>query len=238
MKLSSPLAALHLLLFVLVLSGDASAQWDKKPYKQWSEKEALNILNNSPWGQTQTYTDTSHMFDEGRPVLSNERRAVEVPEVQFRIRFFSSKPIRQATSRLVELKQKGGVSKQLAAQLDALADANFPDYVVITVTVEAGQAGNLMGLAASLLDRQSTSQLKNDTYLSLKGGKRVFLAEYQTPRKDGLGARFIFPRVVDGQPVISLDSADVLFHATLNAGPELNMRFKIKDMMFAGNLEY
>ncbi|HEV8589300.1 MAG TPA: hypothetical protein VGQ72_10530 [Pyrinomonadaceae bacterium] len=222
----------------LALTITTSAQWQKKPYKDWSEKEALAVLNNSPWGQTQTYTDTSHMFDEGRAVDSNQRRAVEVPEVRFHIRFFSSKPIRQATSRLVELMQKGQVSQQLATQLDALASADFPDYIIVTVTTEAGQSGSLMGLASSLLDRQSTANLKNDTYLSVKGGKRVYLAEYQAPRKDGLGARFIFPRMVDGKPFITTDTDEVLFFSDLNAGPELSMRFKVKDMMFNGNLEY
>lgn len=227
-----------LMLGLICFATVAYAQWEKKSYKQWSEKEALAVLNNSPWGQTQIYTDTSHMFDTGRAVDSNQRREVEVPQVKFHIRFFSSKPIRQATSRLVELMQKGKVSKQLEAQLEALANANFPDYIIITVTTEAAQAGSLMGLAASLLDRQTTSQLKNDTYLSLKGGKRVFLLEYQPPRNDGLGARFVFPRLVDGKPVISLEDQEVLFHSSLNAGPDLSMRFKIKDMMFGGSLEY
>lgn len=238
MKLSNRLTILCLPAIMLVLPVVVYPQWQKKTYKQWSEKEALTVLNSSPWGQTQTYTDTSHMFDEGRRVLSNEKREIEVPQINFRIRFFSSKPIRQATSRLVELMQKGKVNQQLAAQLDGLANASFPDYVVITVVTEVAQAGSLMGLAASLLDRQTTSQLKNDTYLSIKGGKRVFLLEYQAPRKDGFGARFVFPRNVDGKPFITNESDEVLFHATLNAGPDLNMRFKIKDMIFDGNLEY
>ena len=223
---------------LLFFASHASAQWDKKSYKEWSEKEALAVLNNSPWGQTQNYTDTSRMFDEGRALDSGASRVAEVSQVNFRIRFFSSKPIRQATSRLVELKQKGHVTPQLSAQLEALANANFPDYIVITVSTEAAQAGRLMGVASSLLDRQTTAQLKNDTYLSLKGGKRVFLLEYQTPRNDGFGARFVFPRTVDGQPIIALESESVLFHSSLNAGPELSMRFKIKEMIFQGALEY
>jgi hypothetical protein len=124
--------------------------------------------------------------------------------------------------------QKGQVNKQLAAQLDALANANFPDYVIVTVVTETAQAGSLMGIAASWLDKQSTSQLKNDTYLPVKGGQRVFLAEYQPPRKDGLGARFIFPRTLDGKPFITSDSDEVLFHSQLNAGPELTCVSKSK----------
>jgi hypothetical protein len=237
--MSSPYLSKAFVLVVAILSAStASAQWDKKPYKEWSEKEALAVLNNSPWGQTQTYTDTSHMFDEGRAVDSSASRVVEVPQIKFHIRFFSSKPVRQATSRLFELKQKGQLSKNLAAQLDALAGANFPDYIVVTVTTEAAQAGSLMGAASSLLDRQTTAQLQSDTYLSVKGGKRVFLREYQTPRNDGFGARFVFPRLVDGKPFITADDENVLFHSSLKAGPELTMRFKLKDMVFQGALEY
>jgi hypothetical protein len=178
------------------------------------------------------------MFDEGRRLDSSQSRVVEVPQINFRIRFFSSKPIRQAFSRLVELKQKGQLNKQLAGQLDALAAADFPDYVVITVVTEVAESVSLMGLAASLLDRQTTPQLKNATYLTVKGGARIFLQEYQPPRKDGFGARFVFPRMVDGKPIIDPDSGEVQFHSALTRGPELNMRFKVKDMMFEGKLEY
>ena len=213
------------------------AQWQEKPYREWSEKEARGILDNSAWAQTQTITDTSHMFDTGRAVASNERREVELPETKFHIRMFSAKPVRQATSRLVEIQQKGEINKQLAAQLQGLANADFPDYIIVTVTLEVAKSGCQMGAAASLLDRQTTAQLKTDTFLSLKG-KRLFLAEYQPPRPDGLGARFVFPRLVDGKPFISEADGELLFHSSLNSGPELSTRFKIKDMMFNGKLEY
>jgi len=235
MHLSHRLLAKTILITPLIAMATVSGQWQKKPYTEWSQKDALNILNNSPWGQT--YTDTSRMFDEGRRADSNSSRVVEVPQVKFRIRFFSSKPIRQATARLVALMQKGQVSKQLAAQLEALANADFPDYVVITVVTEPGDSGSLMASAAALLDKQSTSQLRNDTHLLVEG-KRVFLNEYQPPRRDGLGARFVFPRLVDGKPFITADTDEVGFHSSLNAGPELNMRFKVKDMIFGGTLEY
>jgi hypothetical protein len=138
----------------------------------------------------------------------------------------------------MEIKQKGNVSKQLAAQLKALADADFPDYVIITVVTEFTESGTAMGTAGALLEKQVTLQLKNETYLLGKGGQRIFLQEYQPPRKDGLGARFIFPRVVDGKPIITPESGDVLFYSRLTDGPELSMRFKVKDMMFGGKLEY
>ena len=229
--------ALFIIALTTLCAGNASAQWDKRPYREWSEKEARNVLDNSPWGQTQTVTDTSHMFDTGRAVVSNERREVEVPETKFHIRLFTAKPVRQATSRLIEIQRKGEISKPLAAQLEGLANADFPDYIIITVIMEVAKSGSQMGAAASLLDRQTTSQLKPDTFLSLKG-QRLFLVEYQPPRPDGLGARFIFPRLVDGKPFISETDGELLFHSSLNSGPELSMRFKVKEMTFNGRLEY
>src|SRR6267143_2601573 len=92
----------YLQVLLLLFPIAVSAQWQKKPYTEWSEKEALNVLNNSPWGQTQTVADTSKMFDTGRTLASGESRVAEVPQTNFRIRFFSAKPIRQAISRLVE----------------------------------------------------------------------------------------------------------------------------------------
>jgi len=147
------------------------------------------------------------MFDTGRAVLSNERREAEVPETKFHIRIFTAKPVRQATTRLIEIQRKGEISKSLAAQLEGLANA------------------------------QTTAQLKTDTFLSLKG-KRLFIVEYQPPRPDRLGARFVFRRQVDGKPFISDTDGEILFHSSLNNGPELSMRFKVKDMVFEGKLEY
>jgi hypothetical protein len=238
MKLSNRLTTACLPAILLVLPLTVVSQWQKKPYTEWSEKEVLAVLNNSPWGQTQTATDTSKMFDVGRALDSSQSRVAEVSQTNFRIRFFSAKPIREAFSRLVELKQKGKVSPDLAAKLKALAGADFPDYIVVTVVSEYAEARSRMGLAATILERQSTPRLKNQTYLSVNSGQRLFLLEYQAPRNDGFGARFIFPRLVDGKPFITDESGDVLFHADLVDGPALDMRFKLKDMMFDGKLEY
>jgi hypothetical protein len=43
-------------LLLLFSSLSASGQWDKKPQAEWTEKDALKVLNDSPWGRTQTFT--------------------------------------------------------------------------------------------------------------------------------------------------------------------------------------
>lgn len=51
------------------------------------------------------------------------------------------------------------------------------------------------------MSQGSTAKYKNNTFLEIKGGKRMFIQEYQTPRPDGFGARFIFQRIVDDKPI-------------------------------------
>jgi hypothetical protein len=228
---------LVIVVLLLVFAGSASAQWDKKPYTEWSDKDATKILNNSAWGQTQTLTDTSNMTGNNR-ADSAQSRISDVTSVNFRIRFLSSKPIRQAFSRIIELQQKGEVNEQLAKQLSSLANADFPDYAIVSVLCDSQSQSSKLQQANAGLYKFTTAELKPSTYLQAKGGQRVFLQEYQAPRKDGLGARFVFPRMVDGKPILTPESGEVVFHSELPNLVVLNMRYKVKDMMFNGKLEY
>jgi hypothetical protein len=79
--------------------------------------------------------------------------------------------------------------------------------------------------------------LKNNTYLERRDGKRLFLMEYKAPISDGLGAKFVFPRMIDGEPFITPDSGEVRFFSEMGKNVKLNMRFKISDMTFEGRFE-
>jgi hypothetical protein len=228
------LIALALLLVCPLIT---SAQWSKKPYTEWSEKEALKLLNDSPWGQTQVYSDTSNAFGTG-PAATSKSGDYNTYHLNIRIRFLSSKPIRQALSRLIALKQKEAMSQQLAAQLKAFASQDLPDYIIIAVDADSSESKNEIREFRSLLDNRSTADLKNNTYLSIKGGERVYLAEYQPPKKDGFGAKFIFRRNVNGEPVITPKTDEVQFYSEFSEKYKLNMRYKVKDMMYEGKLEY
>jgi hypothetical protein len=225
-----------LLAFILTCPIALSAQWNKKVYTEWSEKDATKLLNDSPWGQTQTLTDTSQMTGQGR-ADSGQSRVQDVFRVHLRIRFLSAKPVRQAISHLMELTNREKISAQLAERLKAFAAADFPDYIVITVTSESDRASRLLQETQASFYKHTTSELKNNTYL-LAGGRRVFLKEYQPPGNDGLGARYIFPKLPDGKPFITPEIGDVLFHSEPLGAVVLNMRYKVKEMMYDGKLEY
>ena len=230
--------------FALVLASTlgVTGQWNKKPYTEWSEKEALKLLNESPWGQTQVFTDTSNTFGTGVArgavgTIDNRSGDYSATGLNIRIRLLSSKPIRQAFARMIASTQKNAMNSQLEAQLRAFATQDFPDYIIVSVDADAKQSKSEIGEFKTLLDVRTTADLKNNTFLSAKG-QRVYVAEYQPPKKDGLGAKFIFPRKVDGNPVILPDSDDILFSSDFSDKYKLRMRYKLKDMMFDGKLEY
>ena len=145
--------------------------------------------------------------------------------------------MRQAISHLMEMTNREKISAQLAERLKAFAAADFPDYIVITVTSESDRASRLLQETQASFYKLTTSELINNTYL-LAGGRRVFLKEYQPPGNDGLGARYIFPKLPDGKPFITAETGDVLFHSEPRGAVALNMRYKVKEMMYEGKLEY
>ena len=229
------------IVFVCALS--ISAQWNKKPYTEWSEKDVKKVLNDSPWGQTQVYSDTSNEFKRGvsRGALGagdSTSGDYSASHLNIRIRLLSSRPVRQAFSRLIVLMQKGSVPDQLAASLKGFVEKDPGPYVVVAVDADANESKSEIREFRTLMDSRALADLKHNTYLSGKGGERVYLAQYLPPQKDNLGAKFVFPRLVNGEPFITPETNEVRFYSEFSDKFKLDMRFKIKDMVVDGKLEY
>jgi hypothetical protein len=234
---------LSLAALLLSLPLGASAQWNKKDHTEWNEKDAQKVLNDSPWSRTQVFTSPVTLYrgpTTGRAGVSQQTtsRPQDATHINFRIRFLSAKPVRQAIARMLEMKQKEEVPADLAAHLKTFTAGEFQEYIVITVSCDASEPGANVREAMTLLQTRGTANLKNNTFLEIKGGKRLFLQEFQPPRSDGLGARFLFQRLVDGQPFITPESEEIRFFTELSSTYRLDRRYKTKDMMYDGKLEY
>src|SRR5204863_2541227 len=80
-----------------------------------------------------------------------------------------------------------------------------------------------LGRAMQAFNSAVTSVLKNSAYLERGDGKRVFLGSYVPPTgKDVFGARFVFPRSLDGQPFLATDSGSLRFHAEYESNTSLD----------------
>jgi hypothetical protein len=227
-----------IVLVFCALAISPAAQKKMKPWTEWSAKEAQKILDDSPWGQTQVETDLQEMFfTTGQTARRQTQGATnQATPLNLRIRFLSAKPIRQALMRVIESQQKTP-NPQLSEQLRDFVERKFDQYIVVAVDYDSPDH-RFSGPVMQLFNSANVGILKNNTYLELKGGKRLFLQDYKQPISDGLGAKFIFPRVVDGEPFITPESGDVRFYSEFPNGLKLNMRFKIADMTYEGRLEY
>jgi hypothetical protein len=159
----------------------------------------------------------------------------QATEVKYRIRFLSAKPIRQAFARLIALDQPTEDPK-VKMYMNDFVERKFDKWIAVTVGFESRDQ-RFSGKAIQAFAAATTGSLKNNTYLERKDGKRIYLHIYQAPSSDGLGAKFIFERIVDERPFLNSESGEVRFVSEI-ATVNLNIRFKVEEMMYDGKLEY
>jgi hypothetical protein len=244
------------LLIILLVAGAATAQ-KSKPWTEWSKKDAEKVLNDSGWGQTQdntpepTYspnesaiTRTASEGNSGRDLSGRGREesgAKTQPTMKYRVRFFSAKPTRQAFARMIILSQQGADEQKLKQLGDALQssfiDIDYGDFVVVAVAIESTDK-RLSGPAEQAFRSATADSLKSKCYLERKDGKRIFLTDYAQPTPDNTGAKFVFPRTVDGQPLLTAESEYVRFVVEFNDKVKVERKFKVSEMMYDGKIEY
>jgi hypothetical protein len=238
-----------ILLLATVIISTSNAQKKFKPWQEWSRKDAETILNDSAWGKTQIETDISELFfrpqgaPDGRTGVSNadpnrdDRGGAtnQATAVRYRIRFLSAKPIRQAFARVIALDQPTEDPK-VKAYMNDFVERKFDQWIAVTIGVESRDQ-RLSAPVLQAFTTATTASLKNQTYLERNDGKRLYLHTYQPPSADGLGAKFIFERIVDERPFLNSDSGEVRFVSEV-AKVKLNMRFNVAQMMYDGKLEY
>jgi len=232
-----------MLLGLLAGGGILVAQKKAKPWTEWSLKEAEKLLEDSAWAQTQVMSDMSEMFylpGRGTGEVATQRDARgalnQTTALNLHIRFLSAKPVRQAFARVMQLQQEN-INDRLSQGLRDFVDRRFDDIIVVAVTYDSKDR-RFSGPAMQAFGSATIGSLKNKTYLELKDGTRQFLVDYQVPINDGLGAKFIFNRIVDGRPFITPETGEVRFYCELSKEITLNMRYKVRDFLYGGVLEF
>jgi hypothetical protein len=239
------------LVLVVLFSIISVAAQKPKPWTEWSKKDAEKTLNDSAWAQTQSEGDESSSSsgsgaitqvaapraadrDISRSGESGQSKGVTI--VKYRIRLLTAKPIREAFSRIVALNQPNS-SPELAQQLQGFIDRDFSDYIIVAVTLETNDK-RMGGTVLETLNSTTVEALKSNAFLERKDGKRLALQDYRAPSADGMGAKFIFPRKLDGEPFVG-DSKDSLrFVAQFNEKLKITARYKLSEMFYNGNVEY
>jgi hypothetical protein len=232
----------------------AAEWWEKKPYTEWGDRDVQRMLDNSPWGKVHTVTIINptatgeRSFETvGSGDLEREKRNL------FHMRFLTAKPVRMALARQAMLSREGQVDP---ASIQRFIEQTDKQHLVVCMTVSAVPEGasSARGYWTALM-KLSTPSLASNTFLATKTGRRVYLVQYDPPGKDGLGAKFYFPRTgEDGRPFVTVEDREVRFETTISLiesgtfsgtpGEEENerteriwMQFDLRKMVFDGKLE-
>lgn len=250
-----------LVIAVICLASAVAFGQTARDWKGMTAQAAMKVLNDSPWAHIQTDTDTSEMFfSPTRPGVGSINQDTLIPgrpqreqaernnnradrgalnqalSVDYYIRFFSARPVREAIARIVLLNTPE-LNPKLRKEWEDFVDRDFGPYIVVTVTC-ASHDGRMLGPPLQAFNSATASTIKNTTFLERKDGKRVYLIDYRPPEDDGIGAKFIFPRFVDGERFLSAPEGAVRFVTEIGGVVKLNSKFDLSQMILSDRLEY
>src|ERR1051325_268089 len=140
-----------LLCAALVLFAvNASAQKDK-PWTEWSQKEAMKVLTDSAWSQSQTeYTEqnagTAITATQSRDAANLKNadktesgeslgRKDAALSTVYHVGFLPAKPVRAAIIRMMELQQPETPADKVTERR-AFVDRDFGDYIVVALKLD------------------------------------------------------------------------------------------------------
>lgn len=228
----------------------AEAEKKYKSWDKWDYDECWKILDESPW------VSMVQFGVKGR--TSTNINGVEYSHVPYmNYRLFSSRPIRRAYARLITLQAKGD-TRTMSDDLKKFVDADYSDKIIISALVSLKTEvpfGNTEQLSAygmtghSQIDGNygirglqfeqpiTVEELRKITYLQFKSGRKVYLQDYFKAQQGSFGAQLVFPRKIEGKPILESEQGEVELHITINA---INQKayFKISDLRYEGKLEY
>lgn len=228
--------AIFLILLVVSLSTALAKDFWEKSFKEWKYEEVIKMLEDSPWAGKVTHT--SQRQGRGTTNVGGEMEIYN----QYTVRIFSSTPIRSAYVRMMMLMNKydemSKADQEAFDQKFAPALRDFDDQVIINLDFATNDRQASMEVDRQL--KQMTSDLlKQNAYLISDRLGRVEIKEYYPPSPDGTGAKFVFPRQVDGKEVVEKGDKEVKFELYVpGTGQKIFQVWKVKNMTFNGKLTY
>jgi len=225
---------LALILFVSPLSG-AKDFWEQS-YEKWSRAQVVSMLNHSPWAQDQNVRVPIQGINSG---INGEKEWT----LNVMVRFFSALPIRQSYVRMAELmnnydEMAPDQKQAFAARFSRPLKIDVSNRVIVAVEVGSNVAETDRDLKR-FFATASADTLKQDVYLITPNQGRLQISEYFPPSNDGTGAKFIFPRQVNGKSIV--DPGDKKITLELYVPPvnqKVRIDFNVPEMSYQGELSY
>lgn len=222
-----------LFIFLLVCTLADSAALPQKPYRQWTLQEAVAVLNKSPWGRQTTFTKVVGGIGSG---VFGEKEIYST----FFVRFLSARPIREALVRLKQI-QSGYDEMDDAARrgFDAASekslDVGLRRWIVVTVNFRSNDPDTERQVK-QFLESQSFETIRNRVFISTAHFPNLRISAYYPPQGDAIGAKFVFPREIESEPVISDQDKSLTFQLDPAGVNGLVLEFPLSEMKVDGEL--
>jgi hypothetical protein len=222
-------AALSLLCAALLSSKDIL----DKPFDQWDRNEVTKIFSDSAWAQSQTYSS----------VIEGGYQGQNEAHYKFTVRLFSALPIREAYVRMLEIMNRyedmtPDKRQQFDNGVNGLLTANLNDEIIVAVAFTTNIPETTRDVKR-FFDTATTQTLNQQAFLFTPHAGRLDLKKYLPPGQEGIGARFIFPRSLNGQPVLAPGDKELRFDFWVSPiNQKLLVGFKPSKMVYKGELAY
>ena len=209
----------------------AATSWKKtEPFNQWSLEKAVEVLNESPWARKETFTRVIRGVGSG---ISGEKEIYNT----FYVRFLSAQPIREAYARVQQIRYRYDEmlpeEKELfdKAQRQDL-DMDVSDWIVVSIGFRSNDP-NEESEVRRFFQSETAQTLKTKVFLSTSTHPQVELGAYFPQREESIGAKFVFPREINGTPVVTSDCSRVTleFLDIPGADSRLNATFDVNPMI-------
>jgi hypothetical protein len=209
--------------------------YESVPFQQWSQSMVSKVLSDSPWAQQ---WGTGEALEAGSQAEQGQTEAKNT----FTVRLFSALAIRQAYVRATELTNGYDAmppdgKKDFDSKVNGLLNADVSQEVVLAVTFKSNMPVTSRDIQR-FFETATAPTLNQSAYLYTARG-RIDILKYLPPSSEISFARFIFPRAVNGQPL--LQPGDKQFRFEVYVPPidqVLRVGFDPRKMVFQGKLDY
>ncbi len=215
----------------VLLSAAGSSAWEQE--RSWSLSKAVEILNSSPWARQETFTRVISGVGSG---VSGEKEIFNT----FYVRLLSAGPIRAAYARILQLRcGYDAMGDEDRRRFDNVALSRLAmdadRWIVVAVSFRSNDP-NEESTVRRYFQTQTTETLKAKAFLSSERFAQIPVHAYFPPRDEAVGAKFVFPKDIEGKPLVSPVCKQVFFEllGVPGAEPHLRSSFHIKQMIVGG----
>jgi hypothetical protein len=222
-------------IFLAFMAGAPESWITHEPFNKWSLDKAVQLLNTSPWARQETFTRVIRGVGSG---VSGEKEIYN----RFYVRLLSARPIREAYARIQQI--QNGYDRMPAKEKEQFAKAQMPNldwdasqWIVVSVGFRSNDP-NEESEVRRFFQSETVKTLKNKVFLSTASSPQVELSAYVPQREESVGSKFVFPRAVNGVPVVTRECTDItleLLNVTADI-PRLRTIFAVKPMIVDGQL--